>query len=213
MKSFSNLSNMAIVSVFLVGCATGPVTPTTTPPSPEKKLASLMVGTYQPKNANPATTNAVRDTREKIEPLGQGQWIYQQVNEGSALKKVARQRVLSLRAGSDGRVIQTTYSLTTPTPYQAMGDSLSGLTRAQLRPELGEGCEMIWVEMPNGWTGQLDPSRCMIISPTQRGELRMGARAEIIGNRLRRAETGYDLDGHRLWGSEDGEWVVLYRAP
>jgi hypothetical protein len=94
-----------------------------------------------------------------------------------------------------------------------MGNSLSALTRAQLRPELGEGCDMIWVEMPHGWTGQVDPSRCVIVSPTQRGELRMGARTEIIGNRLRRAETGYDLDGIRLWGAEDGEWTVLFRAP
>lgn len=217
MKSFTNLSKMTVVSVFLVGCATGPAPGPALQPDPATALAALMVGTYQPQTANAATTDTVRETRTKIEPLGPGQWIYQQVNDAPGLKpalgKITQQRILSLRTKADGRVIQTRYALITPTAYQAMGDSLSDLTRAQLRPQWGDGCEMIWIEMPNGWAGQIDPSRCVIVSPTQKGALRMGGRADIIGNRLRHAETGYDLDGNRLWGAEDGEWAVLYRTP
>ncbi|GHB00617.1 hypothetical protein GCM10009069_24350 [Algimonas arctica] len=212
MKSFANLSNLAIVAFFLAGCATTPVESPTAPTDPAAQLATRMVGTYQAKSAKIAA-DIVRETRVKLDPLGAGQWIYTQINEGPSFDKVSQQRVLSLRSQPDGRVIQASYSIISPSPYQAMGNKLSALTRAQLRPELGEGCDMIWVEMPHGWSGQVDPSRCVIVSPTQRGELRMGARTEIIGNRLRRAETGYDLDGIRLWGSEDGEWTVLFRAP
>lgn len=209
MKSFANLYNMMIMSIFLVGCATTPIQPMEQTIDPATRLAIVMTGDYQRTSAGAP----LRDRRIRIAPMGAGEWIYSQVNEGANWNSVERQRVLSLRAQPDGRVVQTAYSLTSPDIYQAMGDSLATLTLNQLQPELGKGCEMIWIEMPNGWSGRVDPSRCVIVSPTQRGELRMGARAEVIGNRWRRAETGYDLDGNHLWGSEDGQWVVLYRTP
>lgn len=213
MKSFANLSNLTIVSAFLVGCVTAPVQTPAEPTDPATRLAAMMAGDYQRADAEVRMSDPLRDRRVRVDSMGSGQWIYHQVNEGSNWNSVERQRILSLRTQPNGRVVQTTYSLTAPETYQAMGDSLSALTRGQLRPELGEGCEMIWIEMPNGWAGQVDPNRCLITSPTQRGELRMGARADLIGNRLRRAETGYDLDGNHLWGSEDGQWLVLYRTP
>lgn len=212
MKSFANLSNMKILSVFsvfLVGCATGPVEPPTMPSDPAARLAALMTGIYR----HADTAVPVRDQRVALHSMGPGEWIYYQVNQGPDLKQVYRQRVLSLRSQADGRVIQTAYTLTAPTSFQAMGDKLSTLTLDQLQPETDRGCDMIWIEMPGGWSGQVDPSRCLIVSPADQAELRMGARADLNSQRLRRAETGYDLNGNRLWGSEDGEWMVLHRTP
>lgn len=211
MKSFSNLSNMTILSVFLIGCETAPVQTPVESPDPALQLATAMNGNYMRTDANLA--EPLRDRRVRIDPLGAGEWVYYQINIGAALETVTRQRVLSLTAQPDGRVTQTAYSLTSPELYQNMGGSLSVLTLDQLRPERSDGCDMIWIEMPDGWAGRVDLNDCIISSQNSQAEIRMGARADIIGSRFRRAETGYDLDGNRVWGFDDGEWMVLYRAP
>lgn len=209
MKSFANLSSMVILSAFLAGCATPSVQTPAASTDPATRLATMMSGRYQ--NANMA--NPLHDHRIRIDPMGSGQWVYYQVNEGADLDQIYRQRVLVLRSRSDGRVVQSAYALTAPGRYQGMGDSLSTLTLDQLKPEMDKGCDMIWIEMPERWLGQVDPNRCMIIAPTQQAELRRGVRTDLNSTRLRIAETGYDLDGNRLWGSEDGEWTVLHRIP
>jgi hypothetical protein len=211
MKSFSNLSNMTILSSFLIGCETAPVQAPVKAPDPAQQLAIAMNGSYMRADAN--LTEPLWDHRVRIDPLGAGEWAYYQVNIGAALETVTRQRVLSLIAQPNGRVTQTAYSLTSPELYQSMGGSLSALTLDQLRPELSDGCDMIWIEMPNGWAGRTDLNDCIISSQNSQAEIRMGARADIIGNRFRRADAGYDLDGNRLWGFDDGEWMVLYRTP
>jgi len=211
MKSFSNLSNMTILSVFLVGCATAPVQAPTNPTDPAQRLAAAMAGEYD--RTSTSSDEPLRDRRIRIDPMGPGEWLYYQVNEGADLEQVYRQRVLSLWTQADGRILQTAYSLTSPNIYETMGESLSALTLDQLRPALPSGCDMVWIEMPNGWAGRIDLNDCIITSKSSQAEIRLGARADLIDHRLRQAETGYDLDGNRLWGSEDGEWMVLRRVP
>lgn len=189
--------------------------PVEPPNNPAARLANAMAGDYGHAPTSASVIAPLQDQRIKIDPLGSGQWLYHQRNAGPDLGRITRQRVLSLQAQPDGRVMQTDYAVPIPVPEtpETTNQWLATLTRDQLRPEMSADCDMIWVEMPNGWSGQIDPSRCVITPPTQSGERYFGARANLVGSRLRIAETGYDQDGNRLWGEEDGQWVVLYRTP
>lgn len=216
MKSFANLSIFTIVAIFLAilsgSCATAPVQP---PNTSATRLANAMAGDYGRALAGNSVFAPLQDQRIKIDALGPGQWLYHQRNEGPDLAQITRRRVLSLRAQPDGRVIQTDYAVPASPPGtpQTTKQWLATLTLDQLRPAMSPGCEMIWIEMPNGWSGQIDPGRCVITPPAQSGERYLGARANLVGSRLRTAETGYDEDGNRLWGEGDGQWVGLYRTP
>lgn len=214
MKSFANLSRLTIVTIILAilsgGCATVPLEP---PNTPEARLAEAMVGDYGRAVTSGSVVEPIRDQRIKIDALGPGEWLYHQRNAGPDLSQITRRRVLSLRAQPDGRVIQADYTVPAPKSQQATQQWLTTLTRDQLRPAMNTGCDMIWVEMPNGWSGQIDPARCRMTPPAQTGEHYLGARADLVGSRLRTAETGYDEDGNRLWGEDDGQWVVLDRTP
>lgn len=210
MKTFSNLSNITILSVFLIGCETAPVQTPAKFEDAAQKLAAAMEGEYL--RTAPNAQTPLRDRRIRIAPLSGGEWVYYQVNIGAKFETVTRQRVLSLTTQSDGRVTQTAYNLTSSELYQNMDDSLDALTLDQLRPERSSGCDMVWIEMPQGWAGRIDINDCIITSQNSQAEIRVDARVDIIGNRFRRAETGYDLDGNRLWGLDDGEWTVLYRT-
>lgn len=215
MKSFANLSSFTIVAIFLAimsgGCATVPLEPPTV--NPAARLAKAMAGDYGRAVTGNSVFAPLQDQRIKIDALGPGEWLYHQRNAGPDLAQITRRRVLSLKAQPDGRVVQTDYAVPVSQSPQTIEEWLATLTRDQLRPEMSTGCNMIWIEMPNGWSGQIDPGRCVITPPTQSGERYLGARVNLIGPRLRTAETGYDGDGKRLWGEEDGQWVVLYRTP
>jgi hypothetical protein len=208
MKSYTFLSVSAVALTVLGSCTTTPVPDT--PIKPVTRLAMDLEGTYN--RAISDAAEPLRDRRIRLSPLGAGEWIYYQVNEGADLENVYRQRVLQLQAGDNGTIAQVAYTLKTPEPFQALDAPLSALTLSDLDITLTEGCEMIWIEMPNGWAGRVDPGRCVIFSERRDTNMRIGSRADLIGNRLRQAESGYDMDGVRLWGSEDGEWLTLYRT-
>lgn len=211
MKSYTNLSIMTFLSVILISCTTVPASNPAADTGPAARLASAMAGTYL--RPSPSSDEPRQDRRVPLAPLGDGQWIYYQVNQGLDLEQVYRQRVLNLSEQLDGRVTQTTYTLTKPEDYQAMDAPIDQITLDQLTRGMESGCDMVWIEMPDGWSGRVDPSQCVIFSQRRQTQLRIGSRADIASTRLRQAETGYDLNGNRLWGSEDGEWMVLYRTP
>jgi len=208
MNSYSFLSFSAVILIFLGACTTTPVPDT--PVDPVTRLAADLAGTYN--RAPSDTAEPLRVRRVRLSPLGAGEWIYYQVNEGVDLEKVYRQRVLHLQARDDGTIAQVAYTLNTPEQFQGLDAPLSALKLSDLDSPFTGGCETIWVEMPNGWAGRVDPGRCVIFSERQDMDIRIGSRADLIGNRLRQAESGYDMDGVRLWGSEDGEWLTLYRT-
>jgi len=209
MKTFANLSKMTILSAFLISCAAAPETTPPTSTGADVRLSAQMEGEY---NLAASTAGPRRDYRQPIAPLGAGEWLYHQVNEGPNLAQITRQRVLNLRTQPDGRVLQTADLLTAPEHYQAMGRRLANLTLDQLTPEPGDGCDMVWIEMSNGWAGRVNPNDCRLNSEQGQAGRRFGARADIVGDRFRQADSTYDLDGNLLWGFEDGEWRVLYRA-
>lgn len=206
MKPCSNLSILTFSLFFLSACATSPIIPT----NPAERLAQAMDGEFL--RLPDASQTPLRDKRIRIDPLGPGEWLYYQINEGENLSEVYRQRVLQLRTDTNGRVIQTAYSLKTPEPLQAFdAAAITTLTLNDIEPTLGAGCDLIWIEMGDGWAGRIDPADCLIVSQRRQTEIRIGTRTDLIGDRLRQAESGYDLDGNRIWGSEDGEWMVLRR--
>lgn len=206
MKSYVNLSIMTFFLAFLGSCATAPTIDT----DPASRLATAMAGTYLRTAAD--SSGPLQDQRIRLDNLGPGQWLYYQVNEGDQYQDIYRQRVLNLRNDERGRVLQTAYILNDPTAYQTPTSDLSSLTRQDLSPGLEPGCDMIWIEMEDGWAGQIDPKRCVIFSDRQQSNSRIGARADLNDSRLRQAETGYDMDGNQIWGLDDGEWIVLYRT-
>lgn len=208
MNSYTFLSMSAAVLIVLGACTTTPAPDT--PIDPVTRLAADLAGSYN--RAPVDTAEPLRDRRIRLSPLGAGEWIYYQVNEGTDLETVYRQRVLHLQGRDDGTIAQVAYTLKTPEQFQALDAPLSALTLSDLDSAFTEGCEMIWIEMPNGWAGRVDPGRCVIFSERRDMEIRIGSRADLIGNRLRQAESGYDMDGVQLWGSEDGEWLTLYRS-
>ena len=215
MKPCIFLSSVAMTVIFLRylgGCKTAPPSgPYVDPPfDPVTRLAMELEGTYNRGPADPA--EPLQDRRIRLAPLGAGEWIYYQVNEGVDLQEVYRQRVLHLQPRGDGKIAQVAYTLKTPTKFQALNAPLGSLSLSDLDSAFPEGCKMIWIEMPDGWAGRVDQARCVIFSDRRQMDIRIGSRADLIGNRLRQAESGYNMDGVRLWGSKDGEWLTLYRT-
>ncbi|MGB3456249.1 MAG: chromophore lyase CpcT/CpeT [Litorimonas sp.] len=190
--------------LLLCACASSPQTN-----AADTRLAEAMEGIY----VRPASPEAepLHDMRMRIDPLGPGEWLYYQVNEGEDLSEVYRQRVLQLRAAGPGRVVQTAYTVAQPERFAGTTRRFDTLSREDLDPALGGGCEMIWTRSGAVWSGRVDPDRCTIVSRRRGTELRIGARAELTQDGLRQAETGYRIDGTFLWGSQDGEWLSLRR--
>ena len=162
-------------------------------------LAADMAGVF--------ANERITDARTPIAPLGEGAWLYYQVDREGA---VYRQRVLHLEDGPAGTVRQTAYSLSEPERFAGLADRP---TRAALQMDFTPGCEMIWRKGDDGWSGAVDPQNCTIFSERRQTSLRIGARSELAGDRLRMGESGYQMDGRYLWGSRPGEWLELTRQP
>lgn len=183
-----------------------------TPAPGADALADMMSGTFQ---TDPARESQVRDRRVPIAPLSeQGRWFYYQVNSG-ADDAVYRQRIMQLVPGADGRIIQQTYGLKTPEEYIDAWKTpglLDGLSMADIEPYFESGCEQVWQMQAGGiWSGYVDPKTCVIFSERRQKDIRIEAEALVDGDTYRMTERGYDIDMQQIWGSEPGEYLVLYR--
>ena len=194
-------------ALFLAACSAG------APDSPSEQLAAAMAGEYV--SVPGQSGNVLRDRRFRLKGADwqDGVWLYYQINRGptrAAQDEVYRQRVLHLVDRPDGSVAQTAYTLADPKAFAAFG--LDKLTKADLASAMAEGCELIWRGESRNWTGVVDPDTCIIDSQRRQTRLRIGSRSELYGDTLRQSESGYAMDGSYLWGSKQGEFLVLERS-
>ncbi|MEM7612097.1 MAG: chromophore lyase CpcT/CpeT [Pseudomonadota bacterium] len=196
-------------ALLLGGCA-----PAVVAPQPEKSLVMLLIGDFQ--TAADAETQ-LTDRRRALESLGDGDWLYLQLNSG-ADQKLYRQRVLQIARNAEGQVMQRTYALRSDADKRdliADPARLSALAMEDLEPALAQGCEVVWRpaadDGPWSWVGEVDPELCIIYSERRQARIAIGAKTLLNESALWQSESGFDLQGNRLWGSAQDEYVQLQR--
>jgi len=189
-------------TLMLTACATAPSIDTA-------DLAEFMEGHFIA--GEPGVKTYFHDKRVRIVPLGDGEWLYYQINRG-ADDSVYRQRVLHLEPLKNGQVQQTAYTLKSPEKFSDMGQVLKTIALDDLDTAFTEGCEMIWTAAESGWDGKVDPQDCVIFSERRQSELRIGSKSKLTKAGLRQGESGYQLDGTYLWGTKgDDDLYELIR--
>lgn len=179
-----------------------------------ESLAVLMTNVFETAPDDP--DNDIRDQRVRINaPALDGVWLYYQLNTGPE-RKLYRQRVISLSTADDGRtVLQRTYVLKEPERYvDAWSEPalLTEMTPEQIELFFEAGCEQVWrPDDTGGWRGYVDPKTCRIFSERRRSYIAIEAEARLDETAYRQTERGYDSDGNTLFGTEPGEFIVLYR--
>jgi len=183
--------------------------------SPADRLVVAMIGLW--KTAPDDPENHFTDQRFGLEPLGEGDWVYYQLNTGPE-QKIYRQRIIQLLNGADGQVVQITYSLKEPELFgqaQSRESAFDKVSFIDLEPTLTKGCEMIWredKELEGGtWVGIVDPDSCKIYSERRQAEIGIYGESRLNDETLRQTEKGFDADGKQLFGSKDGSFILLYR--
>ncbi len=184
----------------------------TTEPVPQHEvLAGDVAGIYE---TGIGTEEAMRDRRVRIAPLGDGEWLYYQVNHKTDLS-VYRQRVLQLTPLPDGQVSQVAWTINEPEALVDLWDNpgvQTSLTLDDLSASMDAGCRQVWTQTAEGWHGIVDPETCVIDSARRGTQIRIGAESKLTSERLSLAERGFDLEGEQLWGTAQGDYYVLSRA-
>ncbi|MEM7765490.1 MAG: chromophore lyase CpcT/CpeT [Pseudomonadota bacterium] len=206
---------LSVIVLFVSGCAT------TAEPDIAQQLADLMVGDFA---SLPADRNQFVDRRRRLSALGEGHWVYLQLNSGSD-RVLYRQRLLQLVAQSDGSILQRTYSLQHEADKRDLiedSERLGTLVFDDLEPAMAEGCDMVWRAAnasPAGasptsmrFRGVVSPDRCVIQSKRRNQPLAIGAETLLGVSAIWQAERGFDLQGNALWGSAPGEFNKLRRT-
>ncbi len=186
------------------------------PRSADSELAILMTGDFTTLATD--TDNKLTDRRRRLPGLGDGEWVYLQLNSGDD-QQLYRQRVLQLTTTGPDSVVQQTWSLAAPADKRDLiGDParLAALTLVDLSPSLNEGCEVYWTRASNQnrweWRSEVSPQRCIIFSERRGYKIGIGADGLISASALWQAERGFSLAGEHLWGTQPGEFVQLERV-
>ncbi len=207
---------LAAASVFTAaGCAVTDAEPrSSSTEDPASTLSALMTGTFQTAPDDP--DNTIRDRRVPVTSTNlDGVWLYYQLNTGEDWD-VYRQRVVELATdGDSGGVVQKTYGLKKPGRFVDAWDNpalLSSITYDDIEPFFDEGCEQRWtLSAEDGWHGYVDPETCKIFSERRQSHISIEAEARLDAEIYRQTERGYDDAGNKLFGTEPGEFIVLYR--
>lgn len=177
-------------------------------------LASLMTDVFETAPDDP--DNNIRDQRVRFKtPALEGVWLYYQLNTGEE-RSVYRQRVTHLTLSDDASaILQKTYRLKEPERYVdawSKPDLLAATTQDDIEPFFEDGCEQVWkMEGDGSWRGYVDPKTCRIFSERRQKYISIEAEAELSENTYKQTERGIDSDGTVLFGTEPGEFIVLYR--
>lgn len=181
------------------------------------ELAGLMVGDFE--TAPDVAESRFVDQRRRLAALGDGEWVYMQLNSGPD-GRLYRQRVLQLTRERDGVVRQRTYRLTADGDRRdliADPERLAALTRGDLDMSADMDCANFWRRGSGDsiwlWQGRVDPGKCIIFSERRQARIAIGAEAYLKHDALWLAERGFDLEGQLLWGSPLGEYSQLHRSP
>jgi len=180
-------------------------------PEPDKAidLAAMMEGQFASLPTDP--DNNFQDRRTRIPALGEGEWLYYQINTGADLK-VYRQRVIQLIDKSSGIVEQNAYTLEGQENFIDAGKNNIAISLGDLTPAFTEGCAQIWTWDSGRWEGLVDHKTCTIYSTRRERDIGIGAQARLTEYALFQAEAGYELDGTKIFGTEDGDFIELRRV-
>ena len=199
--------------VFCTSCATSPDTVNA---NNAAALKSMMVGAWATNPDDP--NNNFLDTRTAMTPMGDGEWVYLQLETG-AERKLYRQRVLQLLDVKDGAVVQKTWSFAEPDQFADIAsdlDRLNTLSLTDIKPSLEDGCDLNWqasdVDGDTLWRGYVDPDTCKIFSERRQAIIGIEGETLLQRDRLRQTERGFDSNGNKLFGTEPGEFIELYRV-
>ncbi|MEM9169133.1 MAG: chromophore lyase CpcT/CpeT [Pseudomonadota bacterium] len=178
-----------------------------------ERFADLMTDTFATAPDDPDNNFVDRRVRVASAALP-GVWLYYQLNTGPE-RKLYRQRVIELARADDGAIVQTTYELKAPETYVDGWDrpaALNALTPDDLEPFANQGCAQVWRLTTEGaWRGRVDPATCRIFSQRRGEEIAIEAEAILDDETYRQTERGFDASGAKLFGSEPGDFIVLYR--
>lgn len=186
--------------------------------SPEQKLERLamaMTG-YWDSHLGPTQLPLERrfsDRRVRINAPALGKYVfYQQLNQRESLE-LYRQRILVLETGTQGQLVQRSYALANPHQYvDGAPSNFNHLQAGDLKPPVADGCETYWQETANGFTGRVDPGRCIVMS-LRTGRPRGIESINILqGDTLQLVERGFDEQGQQVFGTPKGETLTLFRA-
>jgi len=178
-------------------------------------LKNLMTGVWATDPDDP--NNSFIDTRIALESLGDGEWVYLQLQTGPE-KKLYRQRVLQLLNIETG-VVQKAWSFAEPEKFADVPSDitiLKTISLDDLEATLADGCDSKWrpstIDGDFLWTGYVDPNSCKIFSERRQVTIGIEGETRLQKNRLRQTERGFDSDGNRLFGTEPGEFIELSRV-
>lgn len=199
-----------LVGLALSLCLSACATPSSQSPHDNLalNLAQMMQGRFEAPLEGPES--GFLDHRISLPALGEGQWIYHQVNKGTEAV-LYRQRVLQLLPEEDGSVRQVTYRLKNETNFANLWDTDKSISRKDLIPAFTTGCEQIWEKEATLWVSEIDPQNCVIDSKHGGRKIGIASRARLSADSLQQGEAGYKPDGTFLWGTPEGEWITLER--
>lgn len=176
-------------------------------------LTKQLEGQFQTYESD--TENRLADRRMRINPLGDGEWMYTQVNSGEELK-LYRQRIMQF-VDTDFGVEQKAYKLVNPEDFVGLWnhpDKVESLTMESLEPYLDDGCNMLWNKAPDSefiWHGKIDHKVCTIYSERRQSKIHIGAESRISTAELQQTERGFDQQGEQLFGTDPGAFIRLQR--
>ncbi len=220
--------NAALLATLLVpamsGCSYFEAREVVTPgPGDATKLAQMMNGHFV--SAPNENGDRIEDFRMSIDPLGPGEWVYFQRNQGPKRRterRSYRQRILQLVNRPGGGVEQVAWNLKSPELYSAAPRHpglLKSLTKKSIKRSMDAGCEKIWnLDMTaqpagdSGWAGKVDPASCTVYSQRREKQIAIGSETRLTSSRLFEAERGYELDLTQIWGTAPGQFTEMVRV-
>ncbi|MCH9696141.1 MAG: chromophore lyase CpcT/CpeT [Gammaproteobacteria bacterium] len=182
-------------------------------------FASMLAGRFDSQLLlaadEPSSENRLIARFERVAAADIGEFVfYQQLNDGADLR-VYRQRLLVLSIGTSGEIMQSAFSFKEPEHFVAVLDKdyvFPGVKHEDLIEFMPAGCEQIWHPVDGGYTGYVDPVRCIIISSRTGKPRGIEAEAELTSTELRLTERGYDEAGQQIFGSKPGEFNIMPRV-
>ncbi len=207
-------SAIALAGIMLLSsCAS--TTKGTEPSGPSAEdLLALMMGTFATNPDDPDYN--FQDQRVRVDsPALDGLWFYSQLKSGSE-RTVYRQRIAHLQTADDGKtVVQQTYALMNPDDYVNAWErpgTLTQLTMEDLDPVFSEGCDLVWTPQNiDDWTGYVDPATCQIYSERRGATIAIESEVRITNEVYYTTERGFDDKGTKLFGTDEGAFIQLYR--
>ncbi|MFN7159804.1 MAG: chromophore lyase CpcT/CpeT [Erythrobacter cryptus] len=168
---------------------------------------------------NFAETRLVFDNPALLATLAPGEvdgaLVYSSLLTGPERRPYRRRVSVITRDGAGLR--SEAYAFADPARFAAGLPSmaeLAGLVPADLVRGIaaapGADCAMRWraLAAPGHWRGMIDRADCRLWSERRGAFIALEAETRIEPGRIAQTERGYDADGHQLFGTAPGEFIV-----